>query len=461
MLEIFVEYFRCGDRQLPSLLEKMSSSQIDELVDELEGCIQNDQKFLLSLRFLFHHPKTRVKAFFRSVQLLQLAICDRVANLVLPEMHSAVIECCDQTTVETECTRFVEDVVNVIISPFQDEGALMKDGVKGFAHALEIFPTILECLNLHESVSDSEKASIREYALTLIIDSHWPALLLVPTLKILLEMNLNQAEQSHVYESVMSVSTSIDDTNLIGTIDCALAMAEKYESTRWFDIVRTLVDRTPQSLLSDALCVIEISFQNCPRLVMLLLSSLKRECKPGSHKLESASTSSLSSKLSHQMKSSDFTLLLLAAHNDLYRDSVIQTLLSSILGSLSPPADSVVSSCRAHANLAECKMLLGDVARRSEAASQIGLLLDLAILLLHPNEHVDPGQGADVGEHLVKMLYMCQPHSRSEVLKTMFNALVENTHLPQLQGACARILTTICSRYLISLREHAQVTTCC
>ena len=452
MLEILVEYYRCGDRQLPSLLEKMPSSQIDNLLNELEECVHNDQKLLLSLRFLFYHQKTRVKAFFRSLQLLQLSICDRAANMVLPEMHSAVVECCGQATDATECTRFVEDVVNVIISPLQDEGTLMKEGVKGFAHALEILPTILECLNLHDSVSDSEKASIREYALTLIIDSHWPALLLVPILKILLEMNLNDEEQSLVYESVMSLSTSVDDKNLIGTIDCARAMAEKYENTRWFKIVRLLVDRTPQSLLSDALCVIEISFQNCPKLVNLLLSSLKQECKAGS----------LSSP-SHKIKSSDFTLLLLAAHNDLYRDSVIQTLLSSILGSLSP-AESRVSLCSDHAGLAECKTLLGDVARRSEAASQIGLLLDLAILLLHPNDHrsdVEAEQGVAVGEHLMNMLYMCQPHSRSEVLKTIFNALVENTHLPQLQGACARILSTICRTYLISLREHAQVASCC
>jgi hypothetical protein len=453
MLEVLVEYFRSGDRQLPILLEKLPTSQIDILLDELEGFIHNDQKLILAIRFLLSHQKTRVKAFFRSLRLLQLALSDRYASLVLPEMQSAVIDCFHQYDA-TECSEFVEDVINVIVSPLQDE-SLMKDGIKGFAHALEIFPTILECLNLQEIVSESEKVSIRENALSLIIDSNWPSLLLVPMLKTLVEINLNQEEQSLVYESVLSVSTSIDHTNLIGTTDCALAMAEKYENARWFDVVRLLIDRTPQSLLSDALCVIEISFQTCPKLVLLLLSTLKPECKPGSHR-----TARLSSNLKRKIEGPDFTLLLLAAHNDLYRDSVIQTLFVSILGIVAHSPYSGLSHHPIDKNLNECKMLLGDVARRSEAASQIGLLLDLAILLLHPNElgsEVDGRHGVALGEHLINMLYMCQPHSRSEVLKTIFDALVENTHLPQLQAACVRILKTVCSKYLISLREHAQV----
>ena len=450
-LKIFVEYHGCADPSLQLHLQQMSHSQLDSLVQELHFQNEDSQQLILSIRFLFSFVETRVRALIRCVRLLQLSVCDRTAMQILPELNSAIVESCNSANyTDKEINLFVRDILKVILSPLQEIGISSQDVMKRFAHAFEVISTLLECLPTTDE--DREASCTRKGAMEMILDPEWPSAFVVPITKALLDSILSLIEQQMIREKVQSLLNRIKDENLIGILDTAIAMAEKYEDPRWFDIVRKLMDKAPVALVNDACCVIEISFQTSPKLVWLLICTLSGERgKPSSSKSKDQSRNSRKGLIT----ASDLMLLLLAAHNDIYKDHVIQSLVNAIIGNIELGDR---NDERTKKSISACKEVLEQVVCRSEAASQTGLLLDIAVFMLHSCQTIsDGGAGAELGECLVLMLYIRQPHSRPAVLKAMFSALVENRHRDNLQMTFMRILRTICRKYLISLREYAQV----
>ena len=448
MLEIFVDYFRRGQLPPSTFWQQISDSQLDLLVEDLRFSIDESQQSILSLRVLLSCPRIRTKSVLRAIELLQLGVPERAAVQIISEVNSSIVDSFDSAS-ETgeEMQSFVEQVLLKILAPSQETRILSKEGLKGCAHAIEILPALLDSIPKYSA--DRSLSSIREAAMNSILSSPWQSSLVVPLLKTFLEFNLCRKEQQNARDKISSMLSSIQPEDIIGIIDTALALAEKYSELQWFESVRQLIDSTPDAMLGDAFCVIEISFQTSPNLVGLVTSFLKNQRHSESSK--SIHNSEMSAR--NKMTSSDFVLFLLAAQNDLYKDLVIQSLVDHILQRFRSNSSRFTSPN--NEAVSEYKELLAKVVIRAEAASMTGLLLELAMSILHSfGIHTS---AIHLGEYLVTLLYICQPHSRSVALKMMFDALVENKHRLNLQLPFIRILQSISCQYLISLREHAQV----
>jgi hypothetical protein len=453
MLEIFIDYYHRG---LPpsSIWQQVSDSQLDSLVGELSFPIEDSQQLIVSIRVLLSCPRVRVKTIIRSIEMIQIGLPDNVAMQIVSELNSSIVDCCDIASQPNEnVLQFVEKLLDRILSPCRESSSSSKYDMKGCIHPFEILPTLFDCIPAFSSIT-----SIRDFALNTILSSRWPSTLVSPILKAFLESNLCAHEQKTIYDKI-SLLDSIDPDHLIGVIHTSLAFAEKYEDSQWLEVVRYQIDSVPDSILSDAFCVIEISFQTSPRLVSLVTTTLKTQILSTSSMSRKKYTSSNSGRT--ELTSSDFIIFLLAAQNDLYKDLVVQTLVDYILHKfgLDPSIPYLKSMCsRDSVAASECKHLLLKVVHRAEAASLTALLHELAFSILQLSDSKScSDSGTYLGEYLVALLYIFQPHCRSVLLKKLFDALVENKHKLSLQMPYVRILKAISGQYLISLREHAQV----
>jgi hypothetical protein len=100
---------------------------------------------------------------------------------------------------------------------------------------------------------------------------------------------------------------------------------------RWLEAGRCVLERTPERLLGDAYCVVEISLHNGSRLMGLINSTLGLNDAAQDHRSRKSGDDNQHSsadevKLS-QLTVTDFFLMLIVAQNDLFRERVMDTMI--------------------------------------------------------------------------------------------------------------------------------------
>lgn len=322
--------------------------------------------------------------------------------------------------------------------------------------------------------SGMNSAAVRTKVISDVLGSTWPASCVFPILRVLTEVSLTESEKAEACKHVVDSSTEIPEDHTIGLIEILLSTAEKYGDMRWLEAGRCVLERTPERLLGDAYCVVEISLHNGSRLMGLINSSLgltdagdDRKSRRGA--VERADLPASNEENRFQLTVTDFYLMLIVAQNDLFRERVMDTMVielgmftqryPKILKAMHGEfrlqflpffnrckhfsdgfPHSAVKLCSSgvgqshveHRGFQHAKKLLSEVVRLPEAEKYSCILLELGLRLVSEGSQ---GKNASsqrmlstcvIGQHLLYDLFHWRTHVRSELIATIFNSLVEN-----------------------------------
>eukprot|EP00961_Rhodomonas_salina_P099732 1341345-Rhodomonas_salina.3 len=442
---VLVQAFRQQDDGLPALIQDVLDSDIDGLLDELKvrASYDDPDEVVALARLLLSQQRTREKAALHCIRLIQeQTIKDRAAFRCLPDLRAAFVDSFAERgdIQKSSASGLLQNTSDIILS-FLKSGSdgLDESSQSGFSQALELLPTVLECLSTEafflrrktpKKTKDSAPLWTADGVISHIVDSSWPSQMVLPLLSVLIDADLTQQQQEQACAKVASALTQVPEAHLNGLVQCALSAAGKFEAACWMNTVRRLLNAAPPNTLRDIFCIIEISLQNGSTQLELLLEVFAANAGG-----ENAITAS------------DVTLLLLVAQNDLCRFTVMETVTSALVQMCQP-----FRNIKAEERQRAAERLLSDVCQRSEAVWQCSLLLELGSALMQRQR----AGGEALGSHLLAELFHWLPHCRPELLHSAFNALVEQSQPQHTQTLFLTLLKRIAATHLLALRDLVQ-----
>lgn len=395
-------------RAFEDLVDNMSKGRLEEFVGRMRHKAQDANDAFTHCKMLFSHKRTRGMAVLLCVELLQAGkLSDKAAFRCIPEIRAAIVDCayvggigvgagnaCSEEEEAGEridfLTRLCTDILGFLCQDDANNDHCDASGgggggrvqrrvpndrnyggstsVENFVKALELLPAALQGLENQaspeagnpagrESSGDNRRvanggslnaAAVRTRIISETLGSSWPACCVLPLLRVLTEISLTESEKAQACRHVVDSSSEIPEEHTIGLIEVLLSYAEKYGDMRWLEAGRCVLERTPERLLGDAYCVVEISLHNGSRLMGLINSTLglndaaqdHRSRKSGDdHQHSAANEARLS-----QLTVTDFFLMLIVAQNDLFRERVMDTMIFELGTSESFPAGAHASS---------------------------------------------------------------------------------------------------------------------
>jgi hypothetical protein len=381
MFDIFVEAFQKDGRDgFAEKIQGISHSEMDELISGLRTRALDAEAAVPYCRMLFSHDKTREMSMLLCTQLLQNRnFVERTSTRCLAELRTALM---DLTSSARLCDKRHSEAVNLVgrmcerLTGFLRSTGAHPPCLKGHSQALELLPAAVQCLDILARDSRRAKArtaggatttvpptededmqnnaseplcaaSIRQDTIENVFKASWPGETVLPLELALTDMCLTDQEQLLACNKIGEHRDTVPQDHLIGLIQICLAMAEKTGHMLWLDSARDLLERTPEHLLGDAYCIVEMSLQSGSRLMGLLINYFS---SLGTTERESPSVPSTASNLnfsgSQQRASSgdasrsmaltvaDVNLMLVVAQNDLFRDIVMDAMAAALGGCL-------------------------------------------------------------------------------------------------------------------------------
>lgn len=347
-----------------SKIAALSHSQLDELVVGLRQRAPDAAEAVAYCRMLFATERTREMGLVLCVQLFQGGcFSERAAFRCMPEVRAAIEDSCSVRARakggDEHVTALLARICDALIGFLSIDSGVGASSLEGYAQALELLPTVLQCLdNLaikpntcvprgpnarqreaerqeSEEANKTSASAVRASVVDSILSSTWPPELVLAIQLVLVEVCLSKEEQARACARIDGDGLQVPEEHVIGLVQSSLAMAEKCGDVRWLDASRRVLEMTPEHMLGDAYCVVEMSLQSGSRLMGLLLQSFasltsedKGNLKPQGRAHGASNLQSLSP--SFALTVSDFNLMLVVAQNDLFRDIVMDAMTAAL-----------------------------------------------------------------------------------------------------------------------------------
>jgi len=197
-----------------ALASGLTPLELAELLDELRAAGRHSQQHVFALcRLLLSLERTREDAIITCVKLFHdQRIRDKAGLSCLSEVRAAIVQrasASDDPQAAVATVAFLQRVCDAILS-FLSDGALADKSaaqVSGHIQALELLPTVLDCADsaLHlpggrgvwQQLEDVRTSTVRR-----VLETRWPAPLLLPLFTALSEVELKHEERHVVYSKV-------------------------------------------------------------------------------------------------------------------------------------------------------------------------------------------------------------------------------------------------------------------
>ena len=227
-----------------ALASGLTPLELAELLDDLRAAGRHSQQHVFALcRLLLSLERTREDAIITCVKLFHdQRIRDKAGLSCLSEVRAAIVQrasASDDPQAAVATVAFLQRVCDAILSFLSDSGLADKSAaqVSGHIQALELLPTVLDCADsaLHlpggrgvwQQLEEVRTSTVRR-----VLETRWPAHLLLPLFTALSEVELTHRERHVVYskvedgliaEDAAAASTSRVDLNssVVGLIQVA------------------------------------------------------------------------------------------------------------------------------------------------------------------------------------------------------------------------------------------------